>query len=432
MTTKTAMPPLTPEAWMKKNRAIMRRLEAYADLSAAEVDAAIKTIPGVDQATTDAEVNAIVTAFVETELAALAAAAEAAAEMETGTDQQITIKNTPVTSSARQTVASMAPTGSNTPALANLAKLARFTGQNLPSSVRFPVIQWLNGKKDMQTARYRNMPPEGFNSGAANITYLEVFGGFAFKQASGSDFPLGKIVQYRFQGAQEDEFLYDINQGGTVYVSVIAWRHDWKYKDEATGRLVPSLDYVKGREVKAWGRFWLVFKGAEAWHAKHGPMMLSVYGSAMWRFKDILDKTRTRMLNEAEKLIGARPPDYAFYLPIRPGEPTTVGKEGKQSIITPPEVDLTGLPENPADALSLLMLSDDMLTLCSTYWDELSRLATEPLAAQVEAINAWDNANTPADDAFVGNNDSTEVRVGMKAPGRPNGPGSAPTKTVPF
>lgn len=411
---------------MKKNRAIMRRLEAYADLSAAEVDAAIKSIPGVNQAATDDEVNAIVTAFVETELAALAAAAE----METGTDQQITIKNTPVTSSARQTVASMAPTGSNTPALANLAKLARFTGQNLPSSVRFPVIQWVNGKKDMQTERYRNLPAEAFNVAPTNITYLEVFGGFAFKQANG-DFPVGKLIQYRFQNADEDEFLFDVNQGGVVYVSVIAWRHDWKHKDEATGRLVPSTDYVKGRETKPWGRFWCVFKGAEAWHKEHGPVLLSTYGSAVWRFKDILDKTRVRMLNEAEKLIGFRPPDYAFYLPIRPGEPTLVGKEeGKQSVITPPVVDLTDLPEDPADALSLLMLSDDMLALCNQHWDELSRLATEPITAQVEAIAAWDSANAPADEAPASNGGSAPAQTDTKTPGRPNGPGSVPTKKV--
>lgn len=109
------------------------------------------------------------------------------------------------------------------------------------------------------------------------------------------------------------------------------------------------------------------------------PVLVTVSGLNGKHLEDALKSFKADVITTAARLAKRRFPTYAFWMPLTVGPKAAVKNN---QYITPPEIDLNGKIDQ--DLLEKLFVSDEVLALASTYWDEAQMWAQQGKAAQNE------------------------------------------------
>lgn len=284
----------------------------------------------------------------------------------------------------------------NTVAMENLEFLSGQQGNVVEEpGYKYHIVQWLNGQKSL-AALGKNHP-----------MYT---GGFFFKTKQDDSFPLGEEMVYTFHNGDEEE----VRAIGGADVIVMASRLHWYENDPAGGRR-----WLKGYKKGAKGRnqFLLIFRGAEEWHEKNGPLMLSVYGVNGLLMARAYEDFRTKVHAVAEELSAAAggPPRldaYTFYMRIVPGD-FEKASQNFDTLITPPKLDLSGYDKkNPAPYLNEVAVPKrfrDENGFLTAIWDECQEWAREEPFGTYEQDMAIDDGDNAGADVNVDNSNEYEI-----------------------
>lgn len=249
---------------------------------------------------------------------------------------------------------------------------------------KYQVIQWLNGRKSLASL------------GKDNPMYT---GGFFFKQKQDEDFPVGEEMVYTFNNGDEE----DVKALGGADIVVLASRLHWFVQDSGGGRTWLKT-YRKG--AKGRNQFLVVVRGAEDWHQRNGPLLLSMYGVNGLMMARVYQDFRDRVHKVAEDLSArsggpARLDAYTFYMPVRPDKHQKASPQF-ETLITPPRLDLDGFDKDqPVPFLNKIAVPKDYRDengFLTALWDEAQEWAREEPFGEYE-----DEFTRPAD---AGNDDS--------------------------
>lgn len=109
------------------------------------------------------------------------------------------------------------------------------------------------------------------------------------------------------------------------------------------------------------------------------PVLVTVSGMNGKHLEDAFKSFKADVITTAARLAKRRFPAYAFWLPLAIGPKTSVKNN---QYITPPQLDLNGKVDQ--ELLEQLFVSDKVLSLASTYWDEAQMWAQQGKPATSE------------------------------------------------
>lgn len=181
----------------------------------------------------------------------------------------------------------------------------------------YPIAQWHNGRAELE-----QLGGVAYTGGV--VLPLEYLDDAEAKPAQGWT----RVKSFRFKNKPKD-----VLTTSTLAIAVVRTRFRWKAKVNGQTVYYPrSLPHKQGMR----GNLQLL----GAIYGYSFPIVVSFTGVPSQRMDKFLGDFASTVLTAAQQRVQKRVPFSAFYMKIIPGPHEAVGKNGDQSTITPPKLQL--------------------------------------------------------------------------------------------